>query len=807
MKNFLWLLFSLSYTGVSAQFAVSGKVFNEKQQPIEYAEISLINTMDTTNIKTVLTDKAGKFSLSVVRGNYTLSAVYLGQELVKKNLSVTKNIHLGVIKVSLMNQIGKVTVTAKKPLIEQKIDRLVFNVENSIASQGMSGMEALQNTPFIRVEESGGISIVGKSGVSVMVNGRMLHLSGDTLTTYLRSLRSDDIARIEVITTPPAKYEAQGNSGIINIVLKKNTQKGWSGSLSGTYRRNQLNGFRGSAVLNYQSPSNRLNSSLKLSQYNEKYLIPGITRDFLGKTRNIHEDEDQKQTHYGTGLNYSLDYKIGKQSNIGFIYDYSGYKTNIYTDNKSIYTSENKVDSVLNTHQKQPRKTRPLHTLNTYYEWKLDSMGKKLSLTGNYLKYASTLSSDFNTRNLTTEKEYPVRNSSKTDDKIYSGQADLTLPYPKIYVETGLKYAFFDNQSAVKYEVKNAERYQDEEYHIQPEKSNVFDYKEQNYAAYLSLKRAFGKKWSVKAGLRYEYSIVKGKSKQEKEESMQEKDTPAYNNKVDQKYGKFFPTVYIKYTPVKNHTFSLNYSQRINRPSLSDLNPFRWYSNTYSYYAGNPYLQPSYNYNVELSYLYKSKLSLSLYNQYEHEGYTKVLRLTEGIQSHVYNNAYNNNTVGAKASYYDTLLKIWELSANAQVFYSHTTSILPEVAGIEQYALYYDISNILCLNRKKTLFLMMNFLWVSPYINGNTHIESRHQFRPGIKLSLFDKKLQLSVVGTDVFKTLKNKGYSDYKGYRSEFNRYNDVRGVRLSVTWSFGNKKVKGMKKNIHFKESKRAN
>lgn len=800
MKNFLWILFSLLYTGVSAQVAVSGKVFNDKGQPIEYAEVSLINAMDTTNIKTVLTDKAGKFSLSVVRGNYTLSAVYLGQELVKKNLSVTKNIHLGILKVSVVNQIGKVTVTAKKPLIEQKIDRLVFNVENSIASQGMSGMEALKNTPFIRVEESGGISIVGKSGVSVMVNGRMLHLSGDTLTTYLRSLRSDDIARIEVITTPPAKYEAQGNSGIINIVLKKNTKKGWSGSLSGTYRRNQLNGFRGSAVLNYQSPSSRLNSSLKLSQYDEKYLIPGITRDFLGKNQNIHEDEDQKQTHYGTGLNYSLDYKLGKQSNIGFIYDYSGYKTNIYTDNKSIYTSENKVDSVLNTHQKQPRKTRPLHTLNTYYEWKLDSMGKKLSLTGNYLKYASTLSSDFNTRNLTTEKEYPVRNSSKTDDKIYSGQADLTLPYPKIYVETGLKYAFFDNQSAVKYEVKNAERYQDEEYHIQPEKSNIFNYKEQNYAAYLSLKKSLGKKWSVKAGLRYEYSIVKGKSKQEK-------DKPSDNDKVDQTYGKFFPSVYIKYTPVKNHTFSLNYSQRINRPSLSDLNPFRWYSNAYSYYAGNPYLQPSYNYNVELSYLYKSRLSLSLYNQYKHEGYTHVLRLTEGIQSNIYNNAYNNNTIGVKAGYYDTLLKIWELSANAYMWYSQSTSILSEVESMEQHSFYYSFYNTLRLNRKKTLFLMLNFWYGSSVLRGNIYLGEQYAFSPGIKLSLFEKKLQLSVVGTDVFKTIKNKGYSDYKGYRSKFNQYNDVRGVRLSVTWSFGNKKVKGVKKNIQFKESKRTN
>ena len=169
----------------------------------------------------------------------------------QKNTGATNDsAHRAVLK--------EVTVTANKPLVERKIDRLVFNVENSIAAKGMDLMQALALTPMLRVDDNS-ISIVGKSGVSVMINGRILNLGGTDLANYLRSLRSDDIAKIEVITTPPARYEAQGNSGMINIVLKKNPAIGWSGSASSTYAQATYPGYANNLNLNYQS--HKLSSS------------------------------------------------------------------------------------------------------------------------------------------------------------------------------------------------------------------------------------------------------------------------------------------------------------------------------------------------------------------------------------------------------------------------------------------------------------------------------------------------------------------------------------------------------------------
>ena len=200
-------------------------------------------------------------------------------------------------------------LTAKKRLVEQKVDRTVFNVENSIASQGMSGLEALQNTPLVRVQ-NGKISIIGKGGVAIMINDRILNLPGSEVANYLQSLLSDDIARIEVITTPPSRYEAAGNSGIINIILKKNPNLGWSGNLSGSYQRNSYDGFRSGATINYQSK--KISSSLKLRQYDFIYNIEG-SNNLIGSEKSIYSDETRKDQSKGLGLNYSLDYKINEK--------------------------------------------------------------------------------------------------------------------------------------------------------------------------------------------------------------------------------------------------------------------------------------------------------------------------------------------------------------------------------------------------------------------------------------------------------------------------------------------------------------
>lgn len=685
-------------------------------------------------------------------------------------------------------EIQAINILVKKKLVEQKVDRLVFNIENSTAGQGMSGIEALTNTPLVRVDDRQGISIVGKSSVNVMIDGRMLNLSGGELTNYLQSLRSDDIAKIEVITTPPSKYEAQGNSGLINIILKKNRKQGWSGSLNTSYQRNTRDGFRNGISLNYKN--NNFNSTLKLRHYDNGYTPIG-NRNLLGGLTEVFSNEKRIDRTLGVGINYSADYEINKKSNIGFIYDYSHSKYRIQSENKSHYYRNNTLDSLLSTNANHLWKT-PTHTLSVYYDLKLDSLGKKLNIVGNLLNSQPRKTNDFITENSFTLNDNIVKNTSFLKYNVYSGQADLYLPYSWGTIETGAKYTLFKNNSNVGYYDYSSSL---SDYIINPARSNIFDYQEQNYALYASFDKKINNKWSSKLGLRYEYATLLGKNAQG-------------NNVVNNKYGKLFPTAYLSYTPNENHTFSLNYSKRITRPDFQSINPFRWHTNPYYYTSGNSTLQPSFNDNIEFSYTFKNKLTFSVYNQYTQNGYGYIVRFSDdGVYSSIMENSFNQNKLGISTSYYDTFFKIWELYANVNASRGTTKPLVPELQGMSVNSLLYSFYNTIALNESKTFFVMLNFWHSLPFNYGSTYLKQQLEFSPGIKASLFDKQLQISAVLNDAFKTIRNHGYTNYNVYQEDFNQYNDYRRFTFSLTYNFGNSKVKGATKRINFEEQNRAN
>ncbi|XJR88481.1 TonB-dependent receptor domain-containing protein [Elizabethkingia anophelis] len=748
--------------------------------PVEFAEIHLFIN-DNISIKQTLTDSLGSFRLQVEKGDYILKVKHFGQEYFSQNIKLSQDKDLGKISIRKMIELEGVSIQARKKLIEQKVDRLVYNVENSIASQGMSGLDALRSTPLINVLNDN-IAIAGKGGVAIMINDRMLNLSGSELTNYLQSIRSDDIAKIEVITTPPSKYEAQGNSGIINIILKKNPNLGWSGSVNASYNKNTYGGFRTGATVNYQS--NKISTSLKIRQYDLAYKTLG-TRNLLGSINSIYTSENRRSSPNGLGLNYSLDYKIDNKQNLGFIYDFGNQYYNMNAEGISRYERNLVVDSTLVTQQKQ-RWITPTHTLNIYYDLKLDSIGKKLSIIGNYMNNGPDKINDLNTLSSVNQDISVIRNNSKMKYSVLSAQGDLTLPYKWINIDAGIKYTSLDNKSDIGYY-----DFDGTDYILNPNNSNVFRYKEHNYAIYVGGQKDFGKKWSAKVGLRYEYtSLGRGGISQTRSN-----------------YGKIFPTAYVSFKPNDHNSFTLNYSKRINRPDFQSLNPFRWYTNPYMYYTGNPSLIPSYNDNVELNYSYRGKLTFGLYNQYSRNNISNIARFTNGIYSNTFENGYDQNIIGINISYYNTFFKIWETSVNINGSYTTTKPIIPELEKLKVYSMSYSFYNTIRLNKNKTWFLLLNIWQSLPYAYANIKLEDQFEFSPGVKASFFDKKLQANLVISDLFKTIKNNGYSYNGEYRSEFNQYNDHRGVKLSLTYSFGNNKVKGANKTIKFEEQSRAN
>ncbi|MDM1556654.1 MULTISPECIES: outer membrane beta-barrel family protein [Chryseobacterium] len=760
---------------------IKGKI-TQRGKAISYVEVIAVKDQKK---QTAISDEKGNYSLKLSEnGNYNIKLIQDGTEVSVMDVAVQGDIKQDFfIEEKKEKQIEGVTLTARKKLIERKADRLVFNVANSVASQGMDGADALSTTPLVKIDENTGVSIAGKSGVAVMINDRILNLSSTELITYLKSLRSENIEKIEVITAPPSKYEAQGNSGLINIVLKKNQNLGWSGSLTTSFQQQTYSGFSNSATINYQNEKLRSSLKLRQSKYEkhsfENYRITGI--------EGLKSHDDRRDFGDGLGANLSVDYQLGKKSNVGFIYDYGFGHSNMDIENTSDYFQNDHYTNTLSTYAEHRGKSTQ-QTISAYYDVKFGKQDNKLSITGNYFSNLPKTTIDFTTIENSGD-EFIVRSPSVVDYKIYSGQADLTLPYEFAKTEAGVKFTNFDNNSSIFYQNLENGNYVNDVL-----KSNEFKYNEKNYAAYFSLEKSFNEKWSAKAGLRYEYSTINGNSLTSGQQS-------------ESSYGRFFPTAYVIYKSNENNTFSINYSKRIDRPGFRAINPYRWYTNVNSYFTGNPFLQPSINHNFEFSHVYKGKLSTTLYFQRTLDGFGSLVSLTGESRTSTFFNYYNENSMGATVNYSDTFFKRWEANYSADISYTDRSVFTSDAASKKGYGYDFDFQNNISLNKNKTIQLMANYWLRLPSNSGNVRWDFVGNFTAGVKMSLMDKNLQVNVFVSDIFKQARSKGEIFYTTGSHYFNNYYDARRLTVSATYTFGNKKVKGANRNVNFDEKNRAN
>ncbi|WP_343610327.1 TonB-dependent receptor domain-containing protein [Chryseobacterium oranimense] len=735
--------------------------------------------------QSAISDEKGNYTLKLPEnGTYHIRLIQDGAEISTSDITVNGDMKQDFfVEKKQEKQIEGVTITARKKLIERKADRLVFNVSNSVASQGMDGAEALATTPLLKVDDNSGISIAGKNGVAVMINERMLNLSGNELVAYLKNLRSENIEKIEVITTPPAKYEAQGNSGLINIVLKKNQNLGWSGSLTTGLQQQTYTGTSNSATINYQNE--KLRASLKLRQNKsekhsyENYAIEGAD--------GLKSSDDRRDFGNGLGGGLSVDYQLNPKSNVGFIYEYGVGHSNMDITNTSDYFQNGNYTNTLSTYAEH-RARNQQQTISAYYDLKFGKRDNKLSITGNYFSNIPKSLIDFTTTESSGDS-FIVRTPSTVNYKIYSGQADLTLPFQFAKTETGMKFTNFDNNSDISYQ-----NFTGGNFVTDPVKSNVFEYNEKNYAAYLSFEKDFNEKCSAKAGIRYEYSTVNGNS-------------VTSGQQAQNSYGKFFPTAYITYKSNENNTFSLNYSKRINRPGFRAINPYRWYINVNSYFTGNPLLKPSINHNFELSHVYKGKLSTSAYFQRTVEAFDQLVNLQGENRISTFENFYNQNSIGVTINYSDTFFKFWEANYAADLSYMETKVFSTDAASRKGSSYDFNFQNNLSLNKSKTVQLIFNYWFRLPSNSGNVYMDFAGNFTSGLKLNLMEKSLQMNLFVSDIFKQSRSRGEIYYTTGTHYYNNYYDARRLTLSATYTFGNKKVKGTDRNVRFDEKSRAN
>ena len=781
-------LFLVSFTCYSQTY--QGVVMNVQNEPIAYANVVALSNGDL--ITGTITDEDGKFEITI-KSNESFKIVisFIGYEDWKKNFIKNKNTDVGtVILIENKNELEEVVITAKKPTIKRKVDRLIFNIENSIVSSGGDAIDVLQKTPGVRVDGSS-IGLIGKSAVRILINDRLSPLSGEDLANYLHTLSSDDIAKIEVITNPPSKYEAEGNSGLINIVLKKVKRDYFGGNIRSTYRQATYSSvFLGSGVTyqkNKLSLFTNVNSGDGSIQVSETNKIFYSTQSW---------DTDTKIRYFRKFISgrVGIDYDITDKTSIGVQYlGANSRPSNKEQTATNIFNNSNSIDSLLLTKANSDVKTY-YHSLNGHLKTELDTLGRSINIDVDYFTYKNNQNRNnttetFQNGNLVDNTTDIFRNTSKQNPMSFTTRVDVEWPTKLSNIEFGGKLSYIKNNSDV-----GAFNFINNTFVIDTNQSNIFEYKENIQAIYASASKSL-EKWDFKIGARLEFTQTEGNS-------------ITLNQVNKNNYNKLFPTVYITHNPNDNNSLSLSYGKRINRPNYRELNPFRWYSNPFSYTEGNPFLQPSFTDNFEVSHTFKSNLNTSFYVSITEDGQDQITltNSNDNIQATIRRNFLEEYALGISQSYTFKKIKWLETYLQYDINYSKINSALPNtIAEQDGFNFYGGIDNSFTFNKDKTFLGELNFWYSSPGVSGVDYITESYSVDLGLKGLFIEKNLQLKLVVSDIFRTNQNTIRSLVNGINQEYRNYYDNRQLILSATYRFGNKKLRSKRKQFSNEEERR--
>ncbi|WP_221400561.1 outer membrane beta-barrel family protein, partial [Apibacter mensalis] len=742
-------------------------------------------------LNSTVLEEDGFFAFSHLSpGNYTIEVKHWGKIVYAKNWDLKEDIDLGEIKVAVEKEIQQVTVTGNKKLIERKVDRMVFNVENSVFSSGGDVLDLLKVTPRVKVVNDQ-IELIGKSSLKVMVNDRLIPLSGDDLVNYLKSISSADVKNIEVITTPPAQYEAEGNSGLINIQLKKAKKDSWSSTIRTSYQQGFYGYGRAGGNFNY----NKKKLTLGVSANYGNGLSQGIEKRKVFYPSQLWNEKDVGK-YYENSVNsrFVVDYQLTPKWNTGIQYliNYSNPHSNS-NDQTRLCAYGKKLDSLLQTHNHQESISR-LNSVNGYSHFAIDSLGRKLKVNFDYFNYNKENEINYftNTYDDTMKRIYsyfPVENRGTLEINNYSGKVDMEYPMKNIKLEYGTKVSFTKTESGLKNSrLKNG--------NSESTNKDNFNYTENTQAVYISVNKEL-KKWDFKAGLRMENTQTCGNSK-------------ITHQKNKNNYVKLFPTFYALYKANDNNSYSLSYSRRIERPDYNSVNPFRYYSNPYSYSEGNPFLKPILSHNIEFSYDYKGMLQSTFYYLIIKDSYSLLTRIDENnyIQYTKSENYFNTSAYAIYERFSYNKLKWLQASVGAIGQYLYTKSQAYPVTPKSQEGFYvqFETTNAFVFDEQQNYSSGFTYYYSTPSKSGDIgNGKEKNQLDLFFKAQVFNKKMQISLNINNILKDYDYRVIKIRNGIKSYNRGYYDSRYIRLSLSYKLGSSTIKT--KNIEESNAEEKN
>ncbi len=765
---------------------VKGTVNDDKGKPQAAATVMLQKAKDSALVKTDITDANGRYEfINMPAGSYfiTITSVGFGKKTSDViTLADGKTTEMPVTVLQLAaKDLGSVTVKATKPLVEIKADKMVINVENSINATGSNAMELLQKSPGVVVDKDDNISVKGKTGVRIYIDGRPSQMDAKDLAALLRSMNSADIESIEFITNPSAKYDASGNAGIINIKLKKNKLVGFNGNVSAGVMFGITPKTMNSLSLNYRNKTANF-----FGNYSNNFGINQNDMNFNRQQADSIFDTRSKmwsdnQTH---NFKAGADFFIYKKSTIGFIV------TGNLTDGKRTSDSKTPISAI-----KTGILTRTLIAQNT-----IPTTRDNLNFNGNY-KYSDTSGHELNVdvdygtfRGRTssyqpntylyvngTTTETVFKNNTPIDIDIFTIKADYEQRLGQGKLGYGGKYSNVKTKNTFDFwDVINGA----DKFNI--DRSNKFNYKDNVNALYVNYNRAYGQQWTLQAGLRMENTQSEGNLISYK--------APKPEDNVKRNYTDFFPSAAISFAANQNNTFGVTYSRRIQRPSYQDLNPFENKIDELTYQKGNAFLKPQYSNNFEISHVYKYRFTTTLGFSHVKDLITQLTDTAEKTKSFIINqNLANQDIFSLNVGAPIQVTKWWNTYLNATASYSMYKASFADGKKIDLNVFNYSLFGQNTFNIAKGLTGEISGWLSGPGIWGGTFkTKTMGGFDIGLQKLVLQDKGTIKISLTDAAKTMRWRAISRFAGTVFSGNGGWESHQFRINFSYRFGKSTVK---------------
>lgn len=785
----LFLLFGLcSLMMIAQDFSLSGKVIDDKNQAIPFANVLLLNP-DKTISQGTITQEDGSFLIEGLDGAaYQLKIGFVGYEdYVSDAFALSDNERFPEIVLNHVTEsLEEVVLLGKKPTVARLADRLVFTVENSIVSNG-STWDILQRTPGV-VNSQDDLLIRGQNA-TVFLNDRKVQLSADELKSLLENLGGDTIKSIEVIANPPAQYDAEGGP-VLNIRTKKNITPGYKGSINTAvtyaifpkYTFGTSHYFKGEKLNLFANYSFNKRKEFKEVDSYINFQENGI------RSARWDMDYDRITRSEGHNANVILDYDLNEKNTIsfsalGFISPDKTFRNKTFTDVVGVNTVDDFTidsNSQLNTDEVN---------LALDLKYALELQNGSLSTNVHFTHYdrdrTQLLASEYRTIEDGVFRNVDFSTDADQAIDIYTAQLDYETKLGAFELEAGGKLSVINSQSKIDFFDIN-----DEGQSFNMDLSDNFNYDENVYAGYFSLAREW-ETWSVKAGLRAEQTESVGMS-------------IVLNTLQDLKYLEWFPTTYVQYTPNDNHSFAVDYGRRLARPRYQDLNPFSYFVTENNVSQGNPNLLPAFANKFNLNYTYKGSYSFDIY--YTDNGENIVTLPFQENNNFIFRtdrqNALESISYGFDITHGRTIVQGWYSFLYTSLFHEEETFLAIESADAvvtnEVDGVYVSLTNYFTLNKAKTFTGELSVAYFSQFLSGSYKQEANTNLTAGLRHSFWKKKATLQVTVNDILGEANALLVSKYLNQDNGYFAVPETQNVRIGFTYNFGNFDLKDNNRNI---------